>query len=271
MAGFGDQPAPRRAVDWRATDPGARLWPRRENSAGNRRALKLQQPSSEGLQGGASHRQGRSSEAGAWKRGDDRQGHKALPAEAGGGAYAACGRGKGGRGDLSGDSNPAIDAGVDQHRLHRAPAGHLPGPAGSSGASDPRRSTQALYARSGDVAGWQLLQPLVGASLSWRGAHPGDGSRAYRSSLVDGGVVDVCGATRRSAQMAWAKAEVAAGGRGCSLTTVPCALPSPRESSANCHIEDGAGDAVDTLRRLLRTSLSSFAASLPTEVPSKPP
>jgi hypothetical protein len=39
--------------------------------------------------------------------------------------------------------------------------------------------------------------------------------------LVYGGVVDVCGATRRIAQMAWAKAEVAAGGRGYSLTTVP--------------------------------------------------
>jgi hypothetical protein len=78
-----------------------------------------------------------------------------------------------------------------------------------------------VYARSGDVAGGQLLQVLVGASLSWRGAHPGNGSRAYGSSLVDGGVVEVCGATRRSAQMAWAKAEVAAGGRGCSLTTVP--------------------------------------------------
>src|SRR5215217_3861472 len=169
MAGFGDQPAPRRAVDWRATDPGARLWPRRE----------------------------------------------------------ACGRGKGGRGDLSGDSNPAIDAGVDQHRLHRAPTGHLPRPAGSSGASDPCWGTQAQYARRGDVAGGQLLQPLVGASLSWRGAHPGDGSRAYRSSLVDGGVVDVCGATRRTAQMAWAKAEVAAGGRGCSLTTVPWDATAP--------------------------------------------
>jgi hypothetical protein len=68
MAGFGDQPTPRRAIDWRATDPGARLWPRRENPAGNRRTLKLQQPSSEGLQGGASHRQGRSSEVGAWRR-----------------------------------------------------------------------------------------------------------------------------------------------------------------------------------------------------------
>jgi len=33
MAGFGDQPTPRRAIDWRATDPGARLWPRRENPA----------------------------------------------------------------------------------------------------------------------------------------------------------------------------------------------------------------------------------------------
>ena len=139
-----------------------------------------------------------------------------------GGGYAACGRGKRGRGDLSGDSNLAIDASVDQHRLHRAPAGHLPRPAGPSGASDPRRGTQALYARSGNVAGGQLLQPLMGTSLSWRGAHPGDGSGAYRSSLVDGGVVDVCGATRRSAQMAWAKAEVAAGGRGCSLTTVQC-------------------------------------------------
>jgi transposase-like protein len=51
-----------------------------ENPAGNRRALKLQEPSSEGLQGGASHRQGRPSEADAWHRGDDRQGHKALPA-----------------------------------------------------------------------------------------------------------------------------------------------------------------------------------------------
>ena len=105
--------------------------------------------------------------------------------------------------------------------FHRAPARRLSrAPAGSSGASDPRRGTQALYARSGDVAGGQLLQPLVGASLSWRGAHPGDGSEAYRSSLVDGGVVDVCGATRRTAQMAWAKAEVAAGRRGCTLTTL---------------------------------------------------
>src|SRR5215204_5909450 len=33
MAGFGDQPTPRRAIDWRAIDPGARLWPRRENPA----------------------------------------------------------------------------------------------------------------------------------------------------------------------------------------------------------------------------------------------
>ena len=34
----------------------------------------------EGLQGGASHRQGWPSEAGAWRRGDDRHSHKALPA-----------------------------------------------------------------------------------------------------------------------------------------------------------------------------------------------
>jgi hypothetical protein len=53
-----------------------------------------------------------------------------------------------------------------------------------------RISLLIVYARSGDVAGGQLLQVLVGASLSWRGAHPGNGSRAYRSSLVDGGVVD---------------------------------------------------------------------------------
>ena len=118
MAGFDDQPTSRRAIDSRATDPGAPLWPCREDPAGNRRALKLQEPSSEGLQGGASHRQGRPSEAGAWHGGDDRQGHKALPAQAGGGGYAACGGGKRGGGDLSGDSNPAIDAGVDQHRAY---------------------------------------------------------------------------------------------------------------------------------------------------------
>jgi hypothetical protein len=35
MAGFADQPTARRAIDWRATDPDARLWPRRENPAGN--------------------------------------------------------------------------------------------------------------------------------------------------------------------------------------------------------------------------------------------
>jgi hypothetical protein len=142
---------------------------------------------------------------------------------------------------------PAIDAGVDQHRLHRAPAGHLPRPAGSFGASDPRRGTQALYARSGDVAGGQLLQPLVGASLSWRGAHPGDGSRAYGSSLVDGGVVDVCGAARRSAQMAWAKAEVAAGGRGCSLTTVPCGATGNKNPLRNA----GFATSCTTLQRVM--------------------
>jgi hypothetical protein len=36
----------------------------------------------------------------------------------------------------------------------------------------------------------------------------------------------------------------------------------PLESPAYIHIEDDAGDAVGTLRRILRTSLSSFAASL---------
>jgi hypothetical protein len=33
--------------------------------------------------------------------------------------------------------------------------------------------------------------------------------------------------TRRSAQMAWAKAEVAAGCRGCTLTTVPWDATTP--------------------------------------------
>ena len=71
---------------------------------------------------------------------------------------------------------------------------------------------------------------LVGSCYNLLWAHrslgeertPAMAARAYRSSLVDGGVVDVCGATRRTAQMAWAKAEVAAGGRGCTLTTLQC-------------------------------------------------
>jgi hypothetical protein len=45
----------------------------------------------------------------------------------------------------------------------------------------------------------------------------------------------------------------------------------PQERRADGHIQDGADDAVGTLQSLLRTSLSSFAASLPTEVSSKPP
>src|ERR687890_766132 len=46
----------------------------------------------------------------------------------------------------------------------------------------------------------------------------------------------------------------------------------PQENPAKRYITDGAVDAGGILRRLLRTLLySSFAASLPTEVPSKPP
>ena len=54
MAGFSDQPTPRRAVDPRAADPGAPLWPRREDLAGNRRVGKLRISGSEGLQETAS-------------------------------------------------------------------------------------------------------------------------------------------------------------------------------------------------------------------------
>jgi hypothetical protein len=41
MAGFSDQSTPRREVDPRAADPGAPLWPRREDLAANRRVGKL--------------------------------------------------------------------------------------------------------------------------------------------------------------------------------------------------------------------------------------
>jgi hypothetical protein len=96
-----------------------------------------------------------------------------------------------------------------------APLEGMPRRLGALGDRDPwTKSTTESAALTTSAGG--------SASLSWRGSHPGDGSRAYRSWLVDGGVVDVCGVARRSAQMAWAKAEVAAGGRGCSLTTVAC-------------------------------------------------
>jgi hypothetical protein len=55
MAGFSDQSTPRREVDRRAANPGAPLWPRREDLAGNRRVGKLRISGAEGLQETASH------------------------------------------------------------------------------------------------------------------------------------------------------------------------------------------------------------------------
>ena len=79
---------------------------------------------------------------------------------------------------------------------------HLPRAAGSVGPSDTGRGAQALYARSGDVAGRHHLQPCVEALLSRRGPHPGDGSGAYGASLVGGGVVKVSGAACGATQVA---------------------------------------------------------------------
>src|SRR5215210_7462170 len=82
-----------------------------------------------------------------------------------------------------------------------------------------------------DVAGRQLLQPAMEARLSRRRAHPGDGSGAYESSLDDGGAVDVSDTTREVTQMARTEAEVAAGGRACSLTTVQCGATQGRHGA----------------------------------------
>src|SRR5919112_2055559 len=58
------------------------------------------------------------------------------------------------------------------------------------------------------------------ALLSRRGTHPGHGGGDHRSSLVAGGVAGLRGAAFGDTQMAREEAEVAAGGRACSLTTV---------------------------------------------------
>jgi hypothetical protein len=46
MAGFGDQPTPQPLSDPKSAHPGAFLWPRREDIAGNRWARQLPQPGS---------------------------------------------------------------------------------------------------------------------------------------------------------------------------------------------------------------------------------
>ena len=58
MAGFGDRPTPRPLSDPESAHPGALLWPRREDFAGNRWALKLPQPGSARFQGAGSYWQG---------------------------------------------------------------------------------------------------------------------------------------------------------------------------------------------------------------------
>src|SRR5215216_3331065 len=70
------------------------------------------------------------------------------------------------------------------------------------GTQNSRWSPQAMYARSGDVAGRCLLQFLMEASLSRGGAHSGNGSGNHEPSLVVGGVVDLPHAARRATQMA---------------------------------------------------------------------
>lgn len=94
--------------------------------------------------------------------------------------------------------------------------------AGSVGASYPRRGTQTPYARSRDVADRCFLQSALGAPLSGRGTHSGNGGEAYGSSLVNGGVAELCCAAFGATEMAWAQAHVAGGDRGCSLPTVHC-------------------------------------------------
>jgi hypothetical protein len=59
-----------------------------------------------------------------------------------------------------------------------------------------------------------------------------------------------------------------------AVDTLPSAGDSrtdyrPQENPAKRYITDGAVDAVGTLRRLLRTLLSSFATSLATRTPFK--
>ena len=64
------------------------------------------------------------------------------------------------------------------------------------------------------------------APRRWRGDHG--------SSLVDGGVVDVSGATCGAIRVAREEAEMAAGGGACSLTTVQCGATVRRSPAGKC-------------------------------------
>ena len=77
-----------------------------------------------------------------------------------------------------------------------------------------------MHARVGDVVGGHYLQLPVGAPHSRAEQHPGEGGGDHGSSLDDGRVVDVSGATCGATQVAREEAEMAAGGGACSLTTV---------------------------------------------------
>ena len=92
-------------------------------------------------------------------------------------------------------STQGSESGGDQHRLHRAAAGHLALPTGPAGTQDPGGGSSEEYAGGGHVAdrdGLQLLlcSPLSEVGWGWRRpaamdrTNSGPGCGAHRSPLV---------------------------------------------------------------------------------------